>query len=221
VSEISSYGFNFTIPNILPYNNSTSPLFIEVDVLGEMYADWFMVSEEIIESLNSTIYSVEEGGASFNLGTLEYEGVNYSLPFNVTLSMIEEPVLDYYPAEGYEIVFLDTVFNEERMWLSLYFVYGNTTKESKFDPGIYSTAKDESTSNLGMIEIDSTNYTLPIEEPLPEGIYNVTYFSEEGLEFYKWGFGGDIDVYDEYSRSSTIDVWGEFVLVAVYGPPKK
>lgn len=168
-----------------------------------------------------------------NKGQIEFNGHNYTLP---KYSLETSPglyMVRYFPEEGYEFKNWTTTekiiaTNPTLNWTwigvgsngNITAFYGNITTH---EPGFHtihleSRQWENSTSNLGIIIFDFNNYTLPRTlTGVAEGTYELQYVPENSsYRFLWWEWTGKVIPYNHTSAVTTIMVYGDGNVTAVY-----
>jgi len=171
-----------------------------------------------------TLSSKHYYGTNNNLGTIVFDGVEYTLP--TTIYKVQGTyTVKYNPASGYafkywtqeygNLYFEDIGANPTNVTVNgddiLYAIYLTLCTLS-----LQSRQNDNSTYNKGKIKVSGTEYTLPTDIQLVQGSYTVEYILESGYYFSSWETSGDITVQYPTRMITTITIGGDAILRAVY-----
>jgi len=185
-----------------------------------------------ISDVSPTLYNVhleseQDTAATFNLGSITFDTVSYSLPNDVSK-----------PADSYSAEYFAAATYEFDHWefsggVSVSVASANPTTVtvseagtlraiySEIPPTLYnvhleSVEDPATTNNLGTITFDAVSYSLPNDELKEAGDYSAEYFADSGYAFDHWAFSGDVSVTETGLNPTTVTVSGEGTLQAVY-----
>jgi len=163
--------------------------------------------------------SMEDTGATANLGTMTFDSVNYGLPKEIS-KPVEVYEAHYFLAAGYlfdhwettgDITVPDSNSNPTAVWvigdgiLRAIYRKARVHLESLEDTG--------ATANIGIIIFGDTSYGLPNDISTLTGSYQLQY---SGYVFDHWETTGNVSVSNSISNPTTVTVSGDGTVRAIY-----
>jgi len=210
--------------DLIPANSTSSTT--ELRILGDgMLIAVYYVKPPAPTQATVTLRSVEETSASQNLGKIQFGETLFGLP-NSTTVLTGSYLLEYIPAEGFSFLKWTTTGNivveNQYSSLTIVTVNGNGTITAIYrgcKVFLDSIAWDSSSQSLGKITLGSNIYTLPKNVTgLPAGDYLLQYSPHnDSYVFLWWEFSGDIVPWNSTSSNTTLTVYGDGAVTAVYG----
>jgi len=175
------------------------------------------------------MHSQEENSPTpTNLGLMQLAGKNYTLPVNSLEINIGFYSLEYFPKEGYQFLNWTTAgavsVNDPYSPLTTVMINGNgsiTAFYSGCKIILESRQWDNSSFNLGTITLGANTYALPKTlTGLAGGKYQLQYTPQNSsYQFLWWDWTGDIIPEDPSSASTTLTVYGDGNVTAIYSLP--
>jgi len=209
--------------NIIPYSSTSSVTRLRILGNGTLTAIYYIKPPTVTQA-SVTLQSLEETLAFPNKGKIQFGDILFMLPNSVTTN-VGTYFLEYVPVQGY--IFLNWTTTGG---ITVEDPYSQATNVTVSDNGsiiafyrgcdllLNSRHWENLSSNLGRIKFDLSTFTLENSlTGLAVGDYSIQFISDNSSHiFLWWEFSGNLIPVNSTSSITTLRVFGDGILTAVY-----